>query len=300
MYRNAYVLLLLTTLFWAANSVAGKLAVGHVSPMMLTTLRWTISLALICAIGWKQFARDWPQVRAHWLVLFSLGTVGFTFFNGAMYSALKYTSAINVSIEQAILPMAILAANFLIFGIRVTWLQMAGFALSVFGVAVTASHGDLSRLAQLDVNLGDGLMVVAALFYAAYTLGLRYRPPIHWMSLMTALCAAALVASLPFVAVEIALDAAIMPDAQGWAVAAFTAIFPSLLAQTFYVRGVELIGGNRAGLFINLVPVLGTLMAIAVLGEAFHAYHAAALALVLGGIALAEYSARRHALAQTS
>lgn len=293
MYRNAYLLLLLTTLFWAANSVAGKMAVGHISPMVLTTLRWAISLALVYAIGWRQFARDWAQVRAHWLILFGLGTVGFTLFNGAMYSALKYTSAINVSIEQAALPMVILIANFLIFGIRVTWLQMAGFALSVLGVAVTASHGDLRRLAQLDVNLGDGLMMAAALVYAAYTLGLRYKPPIHWMSLMTALCAAALVASLPFVAAEVALDAAIMPDAQGWAIAAFTAIFPSLLAQTFYMRGVELIGGNRAGLFINLVPVLGTLMAIAVLGEAFQAYHAVALVLVLGGIALAEHSARR-------
>jgi len=293
MYRNAYLLLLLTTSFWAANSIAGKLAVGHISPMMLTTLRWAISLALVYAIGWRQFARDWPQVRAHWLILFGLGTVGFTFFNGAMYTALKYTSAVNVSIEQAILPMTILVGNFLIFGIRVTRLQIAGFALSVLGVAVTASHGDLRRLAQLDVNLGDGLMVIAALFYGAYTLGLRYKPQIHWMSLMTALCAAALVGSLPFVAAEIALGAATVPDAQGWAVAAFTAIFPSLLAQTFYVWGLELIGGNRAGPFINLVPVLGTLMAIAFLGEAFHAYHALALALVLGGIALAEYSARR-------
>jgi drug/metabolite transporter (DMT)-like permease len=108
--------------------------------------------------------------------------------------------------------------------------------------------------------------------------------------------AAALLASLPFAAWEIAAGAAVWPDLTGWTVAAFTAIFPSILSQSFYIRGVHLIGSNRAGIFINLVPIFGTLLAILFLGEAFHLYHAVAIVLVLGGIWIAEHSGRRMAL----
>ena len=103
------------------------------------------------------------------------------------------------------------------------------------------------------------------------------------------------VASLPFAAWEIGAGNAIWPDATGWALAAFTAIFPSILSQTFYIRGVSLIGSNRAGLFINLVPIFGTVLAILFLGEAFHSYHAIAIVLVLGGIWIAEHSGRKMA-----
>ena len=84
-----------------------------------------------------------------------------------------------------------------------------------------------------------------------------------------------------------------LPDGRGWAIIAYTAIFPSILSQIFYIRGVELIGANRAGLFINLVPIFGTLLSIIILGEDFRAYHAIAMALVFGGIWLAETSGRR-------
>ena len=91
-----------------------------------------------------------------------------------------------------------------------------------------------------------------------------------------------------------------LPDARGWSVIFYTAIFPSILAQIFYVRGVELIGANRAGLFVNLVPVFGTLLSVALLGEKFRIYHAVALALVLGGIALAELGGRKAAAGKPS
>jgi drug/metabolite transporter (DMT)-like permease len=112
---------------------------------------------------------------------------------------------------------------------------------------------------------------------------------------MIVLTGAAFLSSLPFAAAEFAWGAGIVPDARGWAVVAYTSIFPSILAQVFYIRGVELIGANRAGLFINLVPIFGTLLSIAILGEEFRAYHALALVLTLGGIWLAEVSGRRAA-----
>ncbi len=293
-HRNAYLLLLLTTLFWGGNAVAGKLAVGHVSPMLLTAARWGLSLVLLLLLGSRRLAADWPQIRAHLPLLTLLGALGFSIFNIALYSALLYTTAINVSIEQAGMPLLIFLANFLFFGVRVSALQIVGFLLSIAGIALTASHGDPARLLALDVNFGDALMLVAVVVYSAYTVALRFRPDIHWQSTMIVLCAAALLTSLPFVVAEFWWrEAGVVPDGRGWAVIAYTVLFPSLLAQVFYIAGVGLIGANRAGLFINLVPIFGTLLSILVLGEDFRLYHALAMALVLGGIWLAETSGRK-------
>lgn len=298
MFRNAYVLLLLTTLFWGGNAVAGKFAVGHVSPMMLTTARWAMAALIMAALGWTQLCRDWPLVRRNLLFLSALGVGGFALFNAAMYSGLLYTSAINVSIEQAGMPMLIFVANFLLYRIGVTWGQIAGFTLSLAGVALTASHGELGRLAELDLNRGDLLMLAGVVIYAGYTVALRYKPPVHWKSLMLVMCVAAFVSSLPFLAWEWQAGRMIAPDGPGWATIVYTAVFPSVLAQVFYMRGVELIGANRTGLFVNMVPIFGTLLSVLLLGEAFHLHHAVALTMVLGGIWLAEHSGRRHAAGQ--
>lgn len=287
--RKAYLLLFLTSLFWGGNAVAGKLAVGHVSPMLLTAGRWGFACLLLSLIGWPRLRHDWPAIRRGLPLLMLLGMLGFTLFNVALYSALLFTTAINTSIEQAAIPLVIFVTNFLLFRTRVASAQIVGFLVSIFGVMLTAGHGDPTSLLALEVNRGDALMLIAVLVYGLYTVALRYKPQVHWQSLMIALTFGAFVTSLPFVAVEAAWGALVLPDTKGWMIVAYTAIFPSLLAQIFYIRGVELIGGNRAGLFINLVPVCGTLLSIVILGEDFHLYHAVALVLVLGGIWLAEH-----------
>ncbi|MEI5678810.1 MULTISPECIES: DMT family transporter [unclassified Mesorhizobium] len=295
MHRNAYLLLVLTALFWGANAVAGKLAVGHVSPMLLTTMRWGLAMAILLFIGWSRLRNDWPVVRGHLWLLVALGGLGFTVFNMALYTALIHTTAINASIEQAGTPMVIFAANFLLFRLRVTWAQIVGFLLSMAGVILTATHGRPLGLLGLEVNIGDALMLVAVLVYAIYTVMLRFKPAIHWQSLMIMLTGAAFVTSIPATAAEFWTGSMIVPDARGWGIVLFTVLFPSVLAQAFYIRGVELIGANRAGLFFNLVPIFGMLLSIVLLGEDFHLYHAVAMVLVLGGIWLAEYGGRKMA-----
>ena len=120
-------------------------------------------------------------------------------------------------------------------------------------------------------------MLIGVVVYSGYTVALRRKPAIHWQSLMIVLTGAAFVTTLPFVVAEFAYGAGMLPDARGWAIIAYTAIFPSILSQIFYIRGVELIGANRAGLFINLVPIFGTLLSILILGEDFQLYHAVAM-----------------------
>ncbi|QPC90418.1 DMT family transporter [Mesorhizobium sp. INR15] len=293
MHRRAYIFLLLTTLLWGGNSVAGKLAVDHVSPMTLVFLRWVLAVAIMLPIGWRPLQKDWPVVRKHWLVLAALGASGFTLFNTIFYTALNYTTAINVSIEQAAMPVLIIIANFIFFRLRVNWAQISGVVLTIVGVILTACHGDPRRLLTLELNYGDAIMLVAVLLYSGYSVGLRLKPVMQWQSLMLALSVAALVTSVPFFLWEVAAGKVIVPDARGWSVIVYTAVGASIISQIFYIRGNELIGANRAGLFINLVPIFGTLLSVLIVGETFQLYQALALVLVLGGIGLAEYSGRK-------
>lgn len=285
---KAYLLLAITTFIWGGNSVAGKIAVGHISPMLLTGIRWTVACTLLALFTSRQVREDWPEIRRHWALLFFYGAIGFTAFNVALYSALQFTTAINVVIEQAGIPMVIFAMNFLLFRMRVSAAQWIGFVITLFGVVLTATHGDPRRLLALDLNQGDVLMLFAVLVYAGYTVSLRYKPAIHWKSLIAVSAFSALVTTLPLVIWEAASGALIWPDAVGWTIALFAGIFPSLVSQVLYVWGVEMIGPNRAGLFINLIPVFGTLLSILLIGEAMEAFHVIALGLALGGIAIAE------------
>ncbi|CAN7275594.1 DMT family transporter [Phyllobacterium sp. LjRoot231] len=295
MNRTAYVFLLTTAVLWGGNAAAGKFAVGHISPMLLTMLRWLLAFLLNATVSIKRVRRDWKELQAHLPLLAALGAFGFTFFNMALYSALNYTSAINVTIEQAGIPMVIFLANLLLFGTRVRAGQLFGFSLSLLGVALTAGHGSLGQIASLDVNFGDILMLLAVLLYSGYTVALRFRPTIHWQSLMTLMTFFAFVTAIPFTIWEWQSGTINPPDLTGTMVVLYTAVFPSLAAQVLFIKGVEYIGANRAGLFINAVPIFGTLLAVALLGEDFRPYHAVALVLVLGGIWIAELSGRKQA-----
>ena len=288
MHANPYALLTLTTLLWAGNAIAGKLAAGVISPVALTFARW-----LLACVAFYFFARphlngDWPAIRKSLPLLFGLGALGFSAFNFGLYGALHYTTAINVTIEQSAMPVLIIFANYLFFSVRITGLQAVGVLLTIIGVLVTATRGSPLAVLESGINRGDVVMMLAVLLYGSYTVALRFRPDIHWTSLMFVLTCSAAVFALPFYAVEILRDGFRMPGPEAWAIIAYTVIFPSMMSQAFFIRGVAMLGANRAGLFINLVPIFGALLAVLILGESFRPYHMVGLALVLGGIAIAE------------
>lgn len=288
MALRAYIYLIITTAGWGGNAVAGKLAVGHISPAMLTSLRWVVALMILVPLGRRQLRADWPVIRRHLPLLLFLGFLGMSVFNNMLYLALTRTSAIHAALLQAATPLVIFVASFVIFRLRTSIPQIGGFTLSFIGVAVIASHGDLSRLLGFEINTGDAILLLAVLAYGLYTVFLRWKPQLHGISLMTVLAVAALGGSLPFVFWEASTGNMILPDIQGWLVTLYAATVASIISQILYIRGNELIGGNRAGLFFNLVPIFGTLFAVIILSEQFRLYHFLALLLVLGGIALAE------------
>lgn len=291
--RTAYLLLALTTLFWGGNSIAGKLAVGHVSPMILVTVRWLSVAVALYLFGRQHIAADWKVLRSRLSFLLGMGALGFTGFSVCVYYALIHTSALNASLLQGSMPLFVFLASFLLFSTRIAKEQALGFILSFIGVIVVAVQGQLGNLVRLNVNMGDALMIIAVAAYAVYTAALRSKPRMHWISLMFALCVGASITSLPLLLVEMQQGATILPDARGWMVIAYVVAFPTLLSQIFYIRAVELIGPNRAGLFINLLPIWGALLAVGLLDEDFHGYHALALAMILAGIGLAEYGGRK-------
>ncbi len=291
-YSQPYLLLFLATLFWAGNAIAGKLAVGHISPFVLTSLRWLFASAIVIVVSLPHLKKDWQLIRPRLAFVFSLGLIGFTLFNNLMYLALQSTTAMNAAIIQAALPASIFILNFLVYRLRANNHQLLGFPITVLGVVAIIAQGQWQVLTQLRFVVGDLLMLTAITCYGVYSVMLAKKPKIHWLSLITVLAISALLASLPFVFIEFSHQKLLWPDRTGWILVLYTAVFASLCAQVFWIRGLELIGSNAASLFINLVPLLGTLLAIILLGELLHWYHVCGLVLIVGGIALAQRGER--------
>ena len=287
-WHNPILLLSLTALIWAGHALVGRMAVGQIGPMTLTCARWALALGPIVWAARGTLRRDLEVLRPRWVFVGAMGTLGFTAFNAMFYAAAHRTGALNLSIIQGAIPALVLIGARFAFRVRITAMQAIGTLATMIGVVVIAAQGDWSRLATLAFNSGDLSMLVACVFYAFYTLGLRTRPNVSGLGFLAAMAFAALLTSIPLFIIEIAQGDFIWPTRMGLLLLAYAALGPAFLAQVLYMRGVQLIGPGRAGVFVNLVPLFGALMAILLLGEPFAAYHLFALALVVGGIAIAQ------------
>ncbi|WP_339633284.1 DMT family transporter [uncultured Sneathiella sp.] len=285
---KAYLLLTLTTTCWAMNAILGRLAVDQVSPLALVSLRWLLVVILLLIFAQSHLRRDWAILKNHLLYILVMGAFGFTGFNMLFYLSAHTTTAINIGILQGAIPVFVLMLAFLIFKERVTKLQSIGVAVTIFGVVIIASGGSVERLANLEVNEGDALMLLACALYAGYTVSLRYRPEVSALSFLSMMAVAALLTSIPFTLLEAYMGHFQVPTPTGWAVVIMVALFPSIIAQIAFMTGVRIIGPGRAGVFVNLVPIFASIFAVTFLDEPFELYHGAALALVLFGIWLSE------------
>jgi drug/metabolite transporter (DMT)-like permease len=297
-----YLILVLTNLFWGGNVVAGKMAVGHIDPYVLMIARWIGALLLVLPFAIRPLQKTWPILVKHWPLYLFFGAIGYASFNMLNYVAAHYTSGVNIAMEQVTINFIVMGLNFALFRVRARALQIVGAILTVIGVALVATHGELERLLSLSVNLGDGLVLFSCLIWAVYSLSLRYRPATDWLSFLVATCIGATLASFVFQA-TFGGGVGVLPErigdvtTTGWLIVVYTIVFPSVISQMFYVRGVELIGANRASLFINLIPFFGILGSVLLLGESLEPFHFFAGILIILGIVLAEWSARRGEIA---
>jgi len=287
-YTRGWLILFVVMLMWAANIIAGRLAVGQISPMTLVSLRWLIVSAIMAFSQRRTIRADLTRLRSSWVLLILGGALGFTGFNALFYVGAHYTSGVNIAIIQGALPVFTMLGALLVFRARFSPLQIAGLVLTLAGVGIVVTKGDLASLSTLRFNIGDVDILLACLFYAAYTLALRGRPNVSALGLFAVMAGVAFATSLPLLAWDVLYGDFFWPTPKGLVILLYVALFPSLISQIFFIRGVELIGPARAGLFVNLIPVLGAIMSIVFLGEAFALYHILALGLVLAGICIAE------------
>jgi drug/metabolite transporter (DMT)-like permease len=286
-FGNAYLLLILTMVFWAGNSVVARGIHQTVPPLALAWVRWTLAAMLILPFAWPHLRRDWPVIRANWPILVLLGTIGAGTFIALYYHGISKTSAINALVINSAVPILIPLATFLMYGERIAGRQATGIAVSLAGVLVVLSKGDANVLAAMDLNQGDLWVLGAMAVWSVYTALLRKQPPIHWLSFAAITFAVASFVNLPMFIGEHLLFRQIHWTREAVIAIAYVATLPSVVAQIFYIRGVELIGSTRTGVFMHLVPMFGAIMAIAFLGETLHLFHLAGFALILLGVWLA-------------
>lgn len=290
LWNNAYVLMTLTCLFWAGNSVIGRAARDLVPPVGLAFWRWTLAFVLLIGFAWPHVKRDRAALLAAWPWVLALGILGVGGFNTLLYSGLQYTTALNALLMQSAQPPLILLMAFLLFRERTGPLQILGVLISLVGVLVIVARGDIDVLIHLQLNPGDAIILGAMLLWVLYSVLLRFRPQVHPLSFLAVTFGIAVLFILPFYIVELAAGRRIVPAPASFATIAYVGIFPSLLAYAFFNRGVELIGPGRAGVFLNLMPVFGALLAILLLGERFTPAHAVGVGLIGAGLLLTRRS----------
>ncbi|MBV9564596.1 MAG: DMT family transporter [Bradyrhizobium sp.] len=282
-----YLLLSLTSLFWAVNIVLARHVAGRVPPLTLSCVRWLGVFSLLLPFAWTHLRRDWPALRAHLPLLLLLSATGFAYNNAVSYWAMQYTEALNALLIQSSGPLFVALWSLVLFGARLTAAQFAGIVISLAGVLTIILRGDLTALAGIRPNKGDVMFASSLLVFGLYSALMTRRPVTHHLSLLafTTGCGSALL--VPFAVWELSTGPTLTPDLVTIATLVYVVIFPSALAYLFFSRGIALIGPNRAAPFLHLVPVFGSAMAILLLSEQPRPFHLIGYALVLAGVVIA-------------
>ena len=290
----AYSLLTLAALFWSGNWIVGRVLADLVPPSALTFWRWAIAVALLSPIVAPRLWAARRLIAREWRPIVALGLLGGGLHNVLQYWGLQYTLATNGAILNATTPVLIIVIGALVLREPFPRMAAAGAVLALAGTLALITRLDFSTLAAVGFNRGDLLILVSMVMLSAYTVGLRWRPA--GLDPLSFLACFALVALVPVgigYAVEHAAGKRIVLTATSVGGMLYVAIFPALLAYLFWDVGVRAIGAARAGVFMYLMPVFGSILGMVFLGERFELYHALGMGLILAGVATASRAERR-------
>jgi drug/metabolite transporter (DMT)-like permease len=285
--NQPYLLLCITALCWAGNAVVGRLAAGHIAPVTLSFLRWAIAFLVILPFAWKHLVRDWAAIRSHLGIMIFLSITGIGTFTTLQYWALEHTQALNTLLLQSAGPLFVASLSLILLGVRLTWAQAGGIAVSLAGVLVILLHGDFTTLKNIEFNKGDLIFTVALAIFGLYSVLSRKRPDIHGLSFVAFTFGAGAACLIPLFIWELFARPVMQIDTANLLTLFYVALFPSTLAYLCFNRGVQLVGANRAAPFFHVVPVFGTVMSIVFLGEHPQLFHFLGFALVLTGVFVA-------------
>jgi drug/metabolite transporter (DMT)-like permease len=281
-----YLILCVAPLCWAGNIVLARGVNDLIPPVALAFFRWSLAFLVLLPFGLRQAARDWPAVVSHWRIMLFLSLTGITCFNTLLYAAVHTTTAINGALIQTTMPALIILISLLAFRDGISRPQCIGVSLCIIGAALVVLRGRLSTLLDYAFVSGDLLMVIAVFLYALYSAFLRRRPPVHPLSFLLYTFGIGCLGLLPLYLWEFSVFGPFRPDGKILLSILYVALFPSIVAYFCWNRGIELIGANRGGLFINLIPVFASLMAIFWLGETLEFFHLAGMLLIATGMFL--------------
>ncbi len=289
------VLLSIPPLLWAGNAVMGRMVSELVPPILLNTLRWSLALVILLPLaGWV--LRPGSGLWRHLGRYSVLGMLGVGCYNALQYLALHTSTPLNVTLVGAGIPMFTMALGAAFFGQRATRHQVLGALLSLSGVLLVLTRGEPGALARVRFVPGDLYMLLANLAWALYTwLLARTTAPAAIRGNWAAFLLAQIVPGLGWSALLTAGEWSLAPQSitWGWPLAvalAYVAIGPAVVAYRCWGLGVQRVGPNVAGLFINLSPLFAAVLSAALLGETPHGYHAVAFILIAAGIV---WSSRR-------
>lgn len=281
-----YFLLTIPPLCWAGNIVLAQGVTNIIHPVAFAFWRWAMAFMVILPFSAPHLKNDWHQAKQGWRMLVLLSFLGVSCFNTLLYTAVHTTSAINGSLIQTAMPAFIIVITWFGFKERITLIQLFGVTLSIWGATFVVMRGQMANLIKLAIVPGDMLMILAVICYAFYSALLPKRPKIAMLNFLAWTFGLGALGLLPIYIWEIVTRGTLPVTIPVVISIIFVALFPSLLAYFCWNQGIAMIGVNKGGLFINLIPVFASIMSILWLEESLHSFHFIGMAFIGVGMLL--------------
>ncbi len=285
---SAYIFLLFTTLFWSGNFIVGKVAsLYEIPPFTLNFYRWLFAWAILMPFTFKEIIEKKRYILDNIKLITVLGITSITFFNSIVYYSLNFTHVISGVLMISVIPVMIIFFSW-IFKIEKTNIyQITGVIFSLLGVAVIITKAELSILLDLNFNKGDLWMVVAMFSWAIYSALLKKKKhELSQISLLETIITMGLIFLLPIYFIETKMGYYVILDIPFVLILTYVVLFPGLASFLFWIKGIAIIGANRSGIFLHLMPIFGALMAMIIFKEKFMFFHLIGAVLILIGILL--------------
>ena len=285
---SAYLFLVLATFCWSGNFIVGKFAtVYEIPPLTLNVFRWISVWFILIPFTYKEIFENLPYIKKNWLVISFMGVITISTFNSVVYFALNYTQVINAVLMLSAIPAATIVLSSLMRIEETNIFQLLGLVLSIIGIGSIISNGDIQKIISLDFNKGDMWMLVCVITWSLYsTLLKKNNFKLSQFTLIQLMVSVGILFLIPQFFYEKSIGLELSLDKNFILILIYVAIFPAIAAYYFWQKGIEIIGPNRASMFIQLMPLFSAVMAIIIFKEKFELYHFVGAIFILSGIYL--------------
>ncbi len=286
--KTAYIFLILATLFWSGNFIVGKAAsLFEIPPFTLNFYRWTFAWLILAPFTLKEIIDKKNYILENIKLIIILGITSITIFNSIVYYSLNFTQVISGVLMISTIPVMIIIFCWLLKIEKTNIFQILGVIFSLCGVVVIITKANLTILLNLNFNKGDLWMVVAMFSWALYSALLRKKKlELSQLSLLQTIISTGLVFLLPAYLIELALGYKANIHLPFILTLTYVVLFPGLASFILWIKGISIIGSNRAGIFLHLIPIFSTIFAIIIFKEKFMLYHLIGAILIISGIIL--------------